>query len=422
MSPAPPAAPALLTTSPPARLSSLDAFRGFAMFLMAAEMLGLPRVARAFPDSAFWQALAYHGEHVAWRGGSLHDLIQPSFSFMVGVAVPFSVASRLARGQSRWAMWGHACWRALLLVLLGVFLRSMNKPITNWTFEDTLSQIGLGYPLLFLLGFARNNIRWAALAALLGGYWLFFVGFPLPAADFNYAAANVSADWAHHGSGFAAHWNLNHNAAWAFDVWFLNLFPRVSPFVGNGGGYSTLSFLPTLATMLLGLIAGTWLRQASTPAAPLAADPPAASPGNARPLRVTARLVGTGLAGLALAWLLDATGICPIIKKLWTPAWVLWSGGWCFLFMAAFYHLVDERGWKRAAFPLVVIGVNSLAMYVMAETIAGFFAKALYTHFGKAPFLIFGETFAPILHGASVLLILWLILLWMHRRRLWLRL
>ena len=416
MSSAPPASPA-------ARLRSLDAFRGFAMFLMAAELLNLPRVASHFPDSAFWQAIAYHAEHVAWRGGSLHDLIQPFFSFMVGVAVPFSVASRLARGQSRRAMWAHACGRSVLLVLLGVFLRSMNKPITNWTFEDTLSQIGLGYPLLFLLGFASPKIRWAALGALLVGYWLFFVGFPLPGPDFKDAAANISPNWAHHFSGFAAHWNLNRNAAWAFDVWFLNLFPRVSPFMGNGGGYSTLSFIPTLATMLLGLIAGAWLREASTGGA---TDRPAAAPapplGTAGPRRGTVRLMAAGVAGLTLAELLDATGICPVVKKLWTPAWVLWSGGWCFLFMAAFYHFVDQRGWQRAAFPLVVIGMNSLAMYVIAETIAGFFAKALYTHFGKAPFLVLGENFAPLLHGGSVLFLLWLILFWMHRRKLWLRL
>src|SRR5688500_13859202 len=85
----------------PQRLTSLDAYRGFVMFLMVAEVLHLSRVARAFPESAFWKFLAHQQSHVEWIGCTLHDLIQPSFTFMVGVALPFSIASRIAKGQDR---------------------------------------------------------------------------------------------------------------------------------------------------------------------------------------------------------------------------------------------------------------------------------------------------------------------------------
>src|SRR4029077_1192550 len=95
--------------------------------------------------------LAHHQSHVDWVGCSLHDLIQPSFSFLVGAALPFSLASRARRGQAFGQMAWHASVRALALVLLGVFLRSTSRPQTYWTFEDTLSQIGLGYVFLFLL-------------------------------------------------------------------------------------------------------------------------------------------------------------------------------------------------------------------------------------------------------------------------------
>ena len=131
----------------------MDAYRGLVMFLMMAEVLHLRRVADALPESGFWRFLADHQSHVPWTGCSLHDLIQPSFSFLVGVALPYSIASRTARGQSQLRMTLHAFWRALVLILLGVFLRSIGNSQTNWTFEDTLTQIGLGYGALFLLGF-----------------------------------------------------------------------------------------------------------------------------------------------------------------------------------------------------------------------------------------------------------------------------
>ena len=88
------------TTPAPARLTSLDAYRGLVMLLMMAEALSLWRVAQAVPGSALWRFLAHHQSHAEWIGCSLHDLIQPSFSFLVGVALPFSLASRAARGQS----------------------------------------------------------------------------------------------------------------------------------------------------------------------------------------------------------------------------------------------------------------------------------------------------------------------------------
>src|SRR5262249_440788 len=129
----------------PPRLASVDAYRGFVMFLMMAEVLRIKKVATAFPESDVGKQLAFHTSHVEWFRGSLGGRSQPSFSFLGGVAMPFSLASRKAKGQSFRRMLLHALWRALLLTLLGVFLRSSGRQQTNFTFEDTLSQIGLGY-------------------------------------------------------------------------------------------------------------------------------------------------------------------------------------------------------------------------------------------------------------------------------------
>ncbi|MBE0541466.1 MAG: DUF5009 domain-containing protein [Verrucomicrobia bacterium] len=373
------------------------------MFLMMAEVLQLCRMAAAVPESSFWKFLCYHQSHVGWIGCSLHDLIQPSFSFMVGVAVPFSIASRRARGQSQSRMTWHAAWRALALVLLGVFLRSVGKPQTNWTFEDTLSQIGMGYFFLFLLGFRPVRDQWIALGAILAGYWAAFALYPLPGAEFDYAAVGVAPDWPHLMSGFVAHWNKNTNLAWAFDTWFMNLFPREKPFTFNGGGYATLSFIPTLGTMILGLIAGHVLRSERTPLA-----------------KVQWLAFAGGLSllgGAAAGWL----GICPVVKRIWTPSWTLYSGGWCFLILAGFFAVIDWWGRKRWAFPLVVIGMNSIAAYCIAHLFDDFIGKAWRTHLGQNAFKLFGDANEPLCYGAAVLFGLWLILWWMYWRKLFLR-
>lgn len=373
------------------------------MFLMMAEVLHLGQVARAIPDSGFWKLLAHHQSHVPWVGCSLHDLIQPSFSFLVGVALPFSIASRIVKGQSTPWMVGHAVWRALLLILLGVFLRSVGREQTNWTFEDTLTQIGLGYPFLFLLGFRSFRAHLLALAGILIGYWLAWALYPLPGPDFDYAAAGATADWPHHAQGFAAHWNKHLNLGAAFDRWFLNLFPRPEAYGVNGGGYLTLSFIPTLGTMILGLIAGTWLKADLTP------------------IKRLKRLLIAAAICFALGGALHLTGLCPIVKRIWTPSWTLFSGGWCFLFMAALYTVIDWKGLRKWAFPLTVIGMNSIAAYMIAHLIHHFTAGSFKTHFGQEIFTLFGKNYEPLLEGVAVLAVYWLILFWMHRRKIFLR-
>ena len=180
---------------PSARLASIDAYRGLVMFLMMAEVLRFQAVAQAIPTSSVWAWLAYQQSHVEWTGCALHDLIQPSFSFLVGVALPFSIASRQARGATFFGMTIHALWRAFLLIVLGIFLRSLGQRQTNFTFEDTLTQIGLGYAFLFLLGFRPARDQWIALAAILVGYWAAFALYPLPSTGFDYAKVGVSAGW-----------------------------------------------------------------------------------------------------------------------------------------------------------------------------------------------------------------------------------
>jgi heparan-alpha-glucosaminide N-acetyltransferase len=386
----------------PARNIAIDAYRGLVMLLMMAEVLRLSEVSRAYPGNAFWAFLAYNQTHVEWAGCSLHDMIQPSFSFLVGVALPYSLASRMKKGAQPATLFAHALWRSFLLVALGIFLRSMHSTQTYFTFEDTLTQIGLGYPFLFLLGFRSPRWQWGSLGVILFAYWLAWALYPAPGPHFNYAAVGVPADWHHNFSGFASHWNKNSNLGNAFDQWFLNLFPRSKPFVANSGGYLTLSFIPTLGTMILGLIAGRWVK-------------------SGEPVPVMRRFVLFGAAGIALGVLLHATGVCPIVKRIWTPAWTLFSGGVCFLFLAAFTFVLEWKRYRRWAFPLVVVGMNSIAAYLLAHLGEDFVGSSLRIHLGDRLFASLGAGLQPLLFGGTILLVYWLMLFWMYRRKIFLK-
>lgn len=394
--------PTPLSPTLPQRLTSLDAYRGFVMFLMMAEVLRLHAMAEAFPQSGFWNFLAWHQSHVEWVGCALHDLIQPSFSFIVGVALPFSLAARSEQGQTQKQKILHAFRRALILVALGVLLRIIGSGFAKWTFEDTLSQIGLGYGFLFLLGLRSVRVQWITFAAILIGYWLLFALYPLPGTDFDWAAIGLSRDWQGNLTGFAAHWNKNTNPAWAFDTWFLNLFPQKTPFAANGGGYATLSFIPTLATMILGLITGNMLRSEKT-----------------AQQKIRWMLVA-GIIALFTGWLLGVLGICPVVKRIWTPSWVLFAGGWSLLLLAAFYMVIDMKQFKKWSFPLIVIGMNSIAAYLIADAFGGVISGVLDFVPGEGFFELLGA-YAPLFQGIVILLLYWLILFWMYRKRVFLR-
>jgi len=390
------------TVSAPVRKGAVDAYRGLVMLLMMGEVMSFAKVSQAFPGSLFWRVLAFNQTHVEWAGMSLHDTIQPGFTFLVGVALPYSIHSRTVKGQSFRHQLLHTLWRSLVLIALGIFLRSTHSTQTYFTFEDTLTQIGLGYTFAFLLAYCKPKWQWVAFGAILFGYWLAWALYPAPGPNFDYAAVGVPADWHHNFTGFASHWNKNSNFGQAVDVWFLNLFPRASRFVFNDGGYLTSSFIPTLGTMLLGLFAGQWFR-AAAPKIPIK-----------RFLIAASILIAAGV-------LLHVTGICPIVKRIWTPSWTLFSGGVCFLFLTAFSWLIDLKGYRRWAFPLVVVGINSIAAYLIAHLWEDFIIENLHINLGYAPFRIFGVGLEPFTLGVTVMLIYWFFLYWMYRRKIFLR-
>ena len=386
------------------RIASVDVYRGFVMLLMMGEVLSFSKVSASLPGNGFWEFLSFHQSHVPWTWLALHDMIQPSFTFLVGVVLPYSIANRKSKGATFNSLLVHTIKRSLILIFLGIFLRSMNTSQTYFTFEDTLSQIGMGYTFLVLLGFCSNRTQIIALVIILVGYWLAFALYPLPDSSFDYATAGVNANWDNNLHGFAAHWNKNTNLAWAFDRWFLNLFPRKSVFLFNEGGYSTLSFIPTLGTMILGLIAGNALHS------------------DILQKQKIVFFVKTAFALMAIGILLHITGINPIVKRIWTPAWTIFSGGICFLMLAFFYGVVDVAGKKKWSYFLLVIGANSIAAYVMADGgLLSLIHHSLYIHLGTNFDQFLGMAFSPLISGGITLLILWLILNWMYKKKIFIK-
>jgi predicted acyltransferase len=227
----------------------------------------------------------------------------------------------------------------------------------------------------------------------------------LPAPDFDYERAGVSSAWlAEHGlTGFAAHWQRGSNPAAAFDVWFLNLFPRTTPHSSGHAGLTTLNFVPLIGTMILGLMAGALLRSERHPG------------------EKVRWLAGAGVAGIAAGALLGWAGVCPVVKTLWTPSWVLLSGGWCFLFLAAAYAWVDWGGHRKWAAPLVVIGMNSIVAYCLARTYPHFAFNSLRRVFGWETFRVFGEAFEPVCYGVAVLATFWAGLFVLYRLKVFIR-
>jgi predicted acyltransferase len=154
--------------------------------------------------------------------------------------------------------------------------------------------------------------------------------------------------------------------------------------------------------MILGLIAGRWLRSA-TPQIPFK------------------KFLLVGAGGITAGLLLQFAGICPVVKRIWTPSWTLFSGGLCFLFLAAFCWIIEARGHKKWAFPLVVIGMNSIAAYLIAHLMPEFLVATFRVHLGPNAFAIAGAALQPLLEGVAILVVCWLALYWMYCKKIFLR-
>lgn len=399
------------------RLHSLDAYRGLIMVTLAFVGFGLADTAKNHlektPDSTLWQNVKYQFSHVEWLGCSYWDLIQPSFMFMVGVSLAYSYSKRKRLGDSYPRMLFHAIWRSIVLVLLSIFLMSIHEKHTSWTFMNVLAQIGLGYTFLFLLWDRSPKVQALAAVLILAGTAAAYELYPDAGVNFETDfevvdkdgknAVGLTRNWAEeHLENVRKPWHKNANIGHKVDVIVLNKFPGET-FKFNSGGYQTINFIPSIATMIFGLMCGGLLRT------------------DYRPSRKLLILWMAGLGGLAVGQLLNQTGLCPSIKRIWTPSWAIFSTGWCCLILATLYLVVDVFRLRWLAFPLVVVGMNSILIYCMSQTLKGFTAKQLQIHFGEDVFTLYGHIsslWKPTVEATLVGLVFWLVCFYCYRRKL----
>ena len=311
---------------------------------------------------------------------------------------PFSSSRRTSEGQDQRKLWLHTFWRAFVLVALGVFLSTSAGSRPNFIFPNVLAQIGLGYVFLTLLVGKGWKIQLGTIGAIAVATWAAFALTPIAGPATDYKAIGVT-DPGQILSGFWAHWNMGANFAASFDQWFLNLFPREKPFVFNSGGYQTLNFVPALITMFLGLMAGENLRSEKTAGEKLK------------------WLLKAGAICLVLA-LVTGTTICPVIKKLWTPSWAFYSGAVVLWAFALFYWVIDIKGHKAWTFPLVVVGMNSIAIYVAYQLTGGWIRSIGKTWLGSG---LFEGTYGALASSLLVLAVLWTFCYWLYRRKVFIR-
>jgi predicted acyltransferase len=318
--------------------------------------------------------LAVQNEHVAWQGGVYWDLIQPSFMFMVGVAMPFAFARRAALGESWSQRFRHTLIRAFNLILLGVLLDHFGSDRIQIGFIRVLQQIAFGYVAASFVVGRSFRTQGLVAAVVLIAYQLLWMWNP----------------W----NGPGGPWAMgDENIGSAFDHWLLGR--------NYSGYYVGLNAIPSTATILFGVMAGQWIQQ-----------------GTDR-WRVCRTLLIAGLVGLVLG--LAVSPWFPLIKRIWTPSFAVFAGGCTTLILLSFYWVIDVIGWKRWSFPLVVVGMNSIAAYVLGNAFGGWFRSLSGAWIGwlKAPL---GEAGFPVFRQALFAVAAWGVLYWLHRRKIFFKL
>jgi predicted acyltransferase len=375
----------------PVRLLSLDALRGFDMFwIMSGEGI-IHALAKATNWPVFlWMSGQLH--HTVWNGITFYDMIFPLFLFIAGVAVPYSLHNKLMVAQVNSAsnLSGavkrtiilNMLRRALILVFLGMIVNGLLKfnGYANTRFASVLGRIGLAWffaGLIYLNCNFKAQLMW--FCAIILGYWAAMMLIPVP----GYGAGNLTM-------------------AGSLESYIdrLLLPGRLHDKIHDPEGI--LSTIPAIATALLGIFTGQFLKLES-------AKWPMYRKG-----------IALFIAGLILIAAGHFWGISfPINKRLWTSSFVLFVGGWSLLFLSIFYLIIDVAGYRKWAFPFILIGVNSIIIYLASEGGIDFTHTAQYVFGGLIQYA--APVWQPVYSAAAITIIQLCLLYFLYRNKIFLK-
>ncbi len=343
------------------RLVSVDVLRGITIAFMILVNNGIRNY--AYPPL----------EHSVWNGWTPTDLIFPTFLFVVGITIVLSFEGRLQRGASRAILLWHTFRRAIILFALGLLVHGFpDYPLATMRIYGVLQRIAICFFIAAALYLwdRRPASKIVIIVAALVGYWILMRWVPVP--DYGLPGRDIPF------------LDPNRNLAAWLDR---HIFPgRLYEITRDPEGL--LSTVPAVATTLLGMLTGMWLRSARS-----------------RRSKAAGMLIA-GIVGLLLGFLWGHW--FPINKKLWTSSYVLMSAGWTLIGLSLCYWAIDVKNWKKGwTYVWVVFGMNAITAYVFAELLSATLSAIHVSWRGKIVSLtdyLFDAVFSrlPDVHLASL--------------------
>ncbi len=361
---------------PQGRVVSIDALRGFDMFWIIGGG-ALCRALIEFTDIPWLAPLAGQLRHTSWHGFTFYDLIFPLFMFIMGASMPFAISRRLQRGDDRGQLYSHIVQRFITLLFLGfIYNNLLDFDFGHLRYTGVLHRIALCYlfaALIVMNTGIRAQAIWAG--AILLGHWALMTLVPVPEV----------------GAGVLT---PEGNLAGYIDRLFLPGRFCCYQFGDNEG---LLTTIPAVATTLIGVLSGHWLRVERD--------------GREKVFKMMA--AGIVLLIASLIWHL----VFPINKLLWTSSFVLHTGGWSLLLLAAFYWIIDVKGYKAWSVFFVVIGLNPITIYVLQSQFDFGIISSIFTR----GFIGYLGSFGPVLNSIGYLAAGWLLLYFLYKKKIFLK-
>lgn len=364
------------------RLESLDALRGFDMFFIMGGAGLIAAIANCFPESSFWQTLATQMHHVEWEGLRHHDTIFPLFLFIAGVSFPFSLDKQRSAGKSTRDIYAKILRRGITLVLLGMIYNNLlTLHLGEVRLCSVLGRIGVAWMFAAMIytSTKKRTCLWGITVTTLVTYWLIMAFIPAP----DYPGADI--------------FSKEGSIACYIDRVVLGASHMYSPIYEPEG---LLSNIPAIATALLGMMSGAWIKEEQR-------------------ISGTKKALILAAAGIVLALTGWAWGyVFPINKALWSSSFVCAVAGYSLLMLALFYYIIDVRGWRKWAHGFVIIGMNSITIY-MAQRFIAFGTTSHRLFDGLAGLL--PESAGAIVYQAGYILVCWLFLYFLYKKNVFLK-